>query len=223
MARPVLAVGGIALIAVGAAIGFGGWWPSTSTAEEYRRPIQRIDTVSIDIGSGDVRIRVGNVGTATIHQRFTYRGSHPGQDAFVIDGTRLRLQGCGDDCTVDYDVVVPVGTTVTGQAGSGDISTTGLAATDVSTRSGDVHVTDAGGPITAHAGSGDVTVDLATPQDVRADTGSGDVKVTVPPDRYRIQVDTGSGDRNIEIASDAAGAHLLDLRAGSGDVSLSPA
>ena len=223
MGRTALAIGGIALIAVGAAVGFG-WstgfgWPSTSTVD--RHVAQRIDAVALDVGSGDVHVRAGDVSTTTVHQRFRYSGSHPG-DAFTITGTRLELAGCGHDCTVDYDVVVPRGTTMSGQANSGDITAQGLAATDITTRSGEVHVDDAAGPVTVHANSGDITVTLTLPADVRADAKSGDVTVTVPPDRYRVQIETDSGDQDVNIASDPAGTHVLDLRANSGDVKVGP-
>ena len=220
MGRPALAIGGIALIGVGAAIGLGWWWPSTTTVD--RQVAQRIDTVALDVGSGDVHIRAGDVGATTIRQRFHYSGSGPG-DAFEVSGTRLQLHGCGHDCTVDYDVVVPRGTTVTGGANSGDVTAQGLAATDVTTRSGEVRVLDAAAPVTVHANSGDITVALALPADVRADANSGDVKVTVPPDRYRLQIDTNSGDEKVNIAGDPAGTHVLDLRANSGDVEVDAA
>ncbi|HJQ44827.1 MAG TPA: DUF4097 family beta strand repeat-containing protein [Amycolatopsis sp.] len=217
MARPALAIGGIALIGVGVAIGFGWWSPSTSTVD--RQVAQRIDTVTLDVGSGDVHLRAGDVGTTTIHQRFHYNGSQPG-DAFAVTGTRLELRGCGDNCTVDYDVVVPRGTIVTGEANSGDITAQGLAATDVTTRSGEVHVTDAAGPVTVHANSGDISVALARPEDVQANANSGDVKVTVPANRYRLQIQTRSGDQDISVENDPAGTHVLDLQANSGDVKL---
>ncbi|HVW40989.1 MAG TPA: DUF4097 family beta strand repeat-containing protein, partial [Amycolatopsis sp.] len=162
-----------------------------------------------------------DVGTTTVHQRFHHRGSQPG-DAFAVTGTRLELHGCGHNCTVDYDVVVPRGTTVTGEAASGDITAQGLAATDITTRSGEVRVDDAAGPVTVHANSGDITVALALAADVRADANSGDVRVTVPRDRYQVRVETDSGDQDVNIASDPAGTHVLDLRANSGDVKVEP-
>lgn len=220
MSRPALAIGGVALIGTGVAIGLGWWWPSS--AEQDSLVESRIDTVRLDVDSGDVAIRVGDVATTTVHQDFRYHGARP-DDTFQVNGTELVLNRCEPDCSVDYEVVVPRGTAVTGDAKSGDITIEGLAATDVTVQSGDVRVLDGAGSVKVRSRSGDITVNLATPQNVQAEANSGDVKVVVPQDRYRVQVETRSGDQQIDIPTDPAGTRTLDLRASSGDVRLSPA
>jgi hypothetical protein len=215
MGRPALAIGGIALIGTGIAIGLGWWWPSTADADH--QVAQRIESVRLDTNSGDIRITAGDVTTASVHERFHYSGSRPDQ-AYQVDGSQLVLTDCGHDCTVDYQVVVPRGTSVSGSAKSGDVDLDGLAVTDVTSTSGEVRVRAAAGPVTAHANSGDVTVDLASPQNVQVDANSGSVTVTVPTDRYRVQARTNSGDQEIDIVTDPAGPYLLDLEANSGDV-----
>lgn len=224
MSRPALAIGGVALIGTGVAIGLG-WstgfgWPSS--AEQDSLVESRIDTVRLDVDSGDVDIRVGDVATTTVHQEFRYHGARP-DDTFQVNGTELVLNRCEPDCSVDYDVVVPRGTAVTGEAKSGDITVEGLAATDVTVQSGDVRVLDGAGSVKVQTSSGDITVNLATPQSVHADANSGDVKVVVPQDHYRVQVQTSSGDQRIDIPTDPASTRTLDLRADSGDVTLTPA
>jgi hypothetical protein len=220
MARPLLAIGGIALIGIGAAIGLGWWWPTS--AQEDRQVTQRIDTVSLDTNSGDVHIRADNVATTTVHQRFHYNGSRP-NDAFRVTGGRLELTGCGHNCSVDYDVVVPRGATVTGTASSGDVTVDAASSIDVTANSGEVRVRDGAGPVKVQANSGDVSVALAAPQDVQVEANSGDVHVVVPQDRYRVQAQTESGEQKINISTDPAAPHLLDLHANSGDVTINPA
>lgn len=220
MSRPALAIGGVALIGAGVAIGLGWWWPSS--AEQDSLVESRIDTVRLDVDSGDVDIRVGDVATTTVHQEFRYHGARP-DNAFQVNGTELVLNRCEPDCSVDYEVVVPRGTAVTGEAQSGDITIEGMAATDVTVRSGDVRVLDGAGSVKVQTRSGDITVNLATPQSVQADANSGDVNVVVPQDRYRVQVQTSSGEQQIDIPTDPAGTRTLDLRADSGDVTLSAA
>lgn len=220
MGRPALAIGGLALIGAGVAIGFN-WW-SPSTAESDHQVAWSVSSVRLDVNSGDVRVTASDVTTTSVHERFHYRHGRPDQ-AYRLDGAQLVLAGCGDDCTVDYEVVVPRGSTVSGSARSGDLQLGGVVGTDVTSNSGDVRVTEATGPVKVHANSGDIEVSLASPQDVDADANSGNVTVTVPNDRYRVDVRTRSGDQDVAIPTDPTAAHVLDLQANSGDVRVEPA
>src|SRR5213080_2764944 len=149
MGRPALAIGGIALIGAGAAIAFG--WPTPSIATVDDQLTAQIHTVRIDVASGDVTIRTGDVSTTMIRQRFNYRhGNRPG-NAYQVNGDQLVLSTCGDNCSVDFDVIVPSATAVTGKATSGNINLTDT------------------GPVDVRATSGDVNVSLRTPENVRAD------------------------------------------------------
>jgi DUF4097 and DUF4098 domain-containing protein YvlB len=220
MSRPALAIGGLALIGAGLAIGLNWWWPNTAEADH--QVAQPVTGVRLDVNSGDVRITASDVTTTSVHERFHYSGSRP-DHAYQLEGAQLVLAGCGHDCTVDYEVVVPRGTTVNGSAKSGDVVLDGVVGTDVTSNSGEVRVTDAAGPVKVHANSGDIEIGLASPQDVHADANSGSVTVTVPADRYRVDVRTRSGDQDVAIPTDPAGAHVLDLQANSGDVRVEPA
>ncbi|KAA9153067.1 DUF4097 domain-containing protein [Amycolatopsis acidicola] len=220
MGRPVLAIGGVAMIGAGVAIALGWWWPSS--AHEDRQVTVQVSSVQLDIVSAEAHVRAADVSTTTVRQEFRYHGGKP-SDAFRVEGGKLVLTGCGHNCSVDYEVVVPRGTTLSGTSTSGDINAEGLASTDVSSTSGEIHITDAAGPVRAHASSGDITVAERTAADVQAETSSGNVHVTVPSASFRVVCDTTSGDQRIDIPTDPAGAHLLDLRATSGDVSVSPA
>jgi putative adhesin len=220
MGRPVLAIGGVALIGLGIAIGLGWWWPSS--ADTDRQVGTRIGSVLLATQSGDVEIRTGDVSTTTVHQRLRYTGSRPG-DAFKISGGQLVLAGCGHDCTVDYELIVPRGTTVSGNAGSGDVAIEGAGATEVTSRSGEVRVLGGVGPVKVRANSGEVSIRLASPQNVQVDAGSGDVSVVVPAGHYRVRAETGSGDQRITLATDPNGPYQLDLRTRSGDVTVNAA
>lgn len=219
MGRVALAVGGIALVGAGIAVGLGWWLPARvgTTTEVDRQVSQQIHTVRInDVGSGDVTIRTGPVATSTVHQKFHYEGDRPG-DAYRVDGDQLVLSDCGNNCSVDFDVIVPSGTTVTGKSASGDIRISDTGAVDVSATSGGIRISDAG-PVRASATSGNVEVSLADPQDVRVNATSGDVRVIVPADRYQVEGHSTSGDRDIQVVSDPAAPHVLDLTTTSGDV-----
>lgn len=220
MGKPALAIGGVALIVAGAGIALGwNWWPNSARAEASADVTQPVSVVQVDNDSGDVHVRIEDTATTSVRQTFHYRGDPPG-DTFTVDGGRLRLSGCGRDCTVDYDIVVPRGTTVNGEVRSGDLTVYGAASVDLRTSSGDIEVRDVTGPVTTNAKSGDIEVWSSVPQDVRAETASGDIRVVVPADRYRVGGDTKSGDRHIDVAQDPAAQHALDLSTLSGDVTV---
>ncbi|HKS45621.1 MAG TPA: DUF4097 family beta strand repeat-containing protein [Amycolatopsis sp.] len=202
MGRPVLAIGGIALIGTGIAIGLGWGWPST--AEANTRITQQIHTVRFDVDSSDVTVRTEDVSATVVRQRLSYHLRSRPDDAFQVDGDQLVLTECGHNCSAQFEVVVPRGTAVTGAVTSGKIEL------------------EAPGTVDVRATSGEIDITLEAPQDVRATATSGEINLTVPNDRYRVAGDTGSGDRRIDVATDPAAPHLLDLNSTSGDVTVRP-
>ncbi|MEV6911781.1 DUF4097 family beta strand repeat-containing protein [Amycolatopsis sp. NPDC051071] len=191
MARPLLAIGGIALIGVGVLTGLGWWWPSD--AEANSELTQSIKSVRVDNNDGAVKIRVAD-GPVKVHQEFSYRWSKPG-DAFRVDGDTLVLAGCGNNCEVDYDVVVPAGVPVTGRVDSGAVEIAGMSTVDVTVDSGRVDVRDVPGTVKVKADSGRVEL-VNIGQDVTVDAGSGAIKgerlggnVNVHADSGRIELE----------------------------------
>ncbi|NIH77938.1 DUF4097 family beta strand repeat-containing protein [Amycolatopsis viridis] len=223
MGKPALAIGGVALIVAGAgiALAWNGWHIS-DRAEVQQSVTQSISSVQVDNLSGDVRIRVEDTATTSVHQTFHYDGAQPDR-AYRVNGTQLVLDGCGNDCTADYDVVVPRGTTVAGTVTSGNLQVYGVASADLGAVSGNIEVADVAGPVTVHTQSGNIEVRLSVPEDVRAEALSGNVRVLVPPDRYRVTGDTTSGARTVGVVQDPSAQHVLELNSTSGDVSVAPA
>jgi hypothetical protein len=154
-------------------------------------------------------------------------------------------------CSVSYVVHVPEGLDLTVHAGSGDVTvgSTNSSRLAVDVGSGDVRLTRVSSPdVTAETGSGDVditglvssTVVVKTgsgdvhlgfgraPQDsVEANTGSGDLTISVPRDQtqYLVQGKTGSGDYDNQISTlgqSTAGAAAPSITAetGSGDLTI---
>lgn len=252
MARPGLAIGGLVLIGVGVVMGFGAF--SDSEIERQNEFTEQVRSVRIDNDSSVV-IRAADVTTTTVHQRVSYTWNEPGETARV-DGGQLVLAGCGWNCDVEYEVVVPKGTAVTGKVDSGDVELDGVASADVSADSGDVKIrnvagavvakadsgnvelnaigqnvtvqADSGnitgdglrGKVDAKASSGSVTLRLDVAQDVVARADSGDVELTVPQDRYRVEGDSDSGKRDIGITTDSTATKLLRVDSDSGDVTV---
>lgn len=210
--RAGLAIGGVALIGVGLAIGFGGFWPKTAHADT--RVDADVDVVKIANGSGDVTVHTKDVQSVSVHEDVHYNnwGGTPEDKNYSVDGKTLVLSGCGNWCGVDYTVVVPEGARVTGTADSGTINIDGARGVDVHADSGDVKATRISGNVTVKASSGDVVVKQVRGDiDVRAD--SGDVRLAGISGRSAVVADSG----------EVRGTGLdgaVDARADSGDVTL---
>ncbi|AIJ26876.1 DUF4097 family beta strand repeat-containing protein [Amycolatopsis methanolica] len=225
MRKPALAIGGIALIVAGIGLALGSnwnWWRISDRAEITETVAQPVSSVRVDNNSGDVRIRVEDTATTSVNQVLHYDGDRPAR-AFRLEGAQLVLDGCGGACTVDYEVVVPRGTTVTGEVRSGSLSVYGTASVDLAASSGDIRVEDVTGPVTARTKSGSIEVDLATAQNVRAEAQSGDIRIVVPADRYRVTGETRSGDRSIDVVQAPSAPYVLDVSTSSGDASVTQA
>ncbi len=136
----------------------------------------------------------------------------------------VRLAGVG---TVDLDVrsgdvsVESATGPVTIETTSGDIIAGDVrGATTLKATSGDVEGRGLAGAATVQVTSGSVELHLTKPVAVRARATSGDVLVTVPRDRYQVQVATANGDENVSVPHDASASHLLDVSTTNGDVTL---
>jgi DUF4097 and DUF4098 domain-containing protein YvlB len=151
-----------------------------------------IAAVSLDVGSGDMRVR-------------------------RVSGDVAVSAGSGNIELSD------IAGSAAGRTGSGDVRVAGVAGTTaIETGSGNIDGRDLrGSRTTAHTGSGNATLALAAAQDVDAEAGSGDVRITVPGGQsYRIAATTESGDSNVRVPTDPAAAHHIKLRTGSGNVTV---
>ncbi len=140
----------------------------------------------------------------------------------------IELDGVGatDIRVSSGDLVVKNATgPVQASSGSGDIEVSDTKAT-VTARatSGDIHAVNVAGAVDAKATTGDLDIRLASTNSVTAEATSGDVKVTVPPGSYQISANTGSGDKSLHnLTNDAAAPNLINVKTGSGDVTVSAA
>jgi hypothetical protein len=203
-----MALGGIALIGFGVvfALGLG----SGATKDNQAQLATPVRSVHVDSASGSVRVRAGDVPVTTVHQRFSYHWGKP-DGGYRVNGDQLVLNTCGWKCTVDYDVVVPRGVTVTGHADSGDIDLIGVASADVSVNSGGLTVRDVAGSVKAQADSGDIAL-AGIGQDVTAKAGSGRITGETLRGKVDAQADSGSVTLRLGIAQD------VRARSDSGDV-----
>jgi len=222
MARPILALAGIAVIGVGVAIGFGHWgFGFGKTVSRDATLSQPIRSVKLAGDSGDVRIRTGS-GAARVHQTLRYHNSDEPADAFRIVGDQLVLGDCGRNCSADFDVVVPAGLPVTGASDSGSVDLAGVGSVDVSADSGSATVRDVSGPVKLRLDSGRaelhnvgdiqvrnqsgrITADgVRGPVDVNADSGRIDLILTQPSD---VKAKAQSG--RIELSVPSSGSYRV--------------
>ncbi|SFP79252.1 Putative adhesin [Amycolatopsis arida] len=233
MGRAGLAIGGVAMIGLGAALAFGWVWPST--AEATATVSEPFGRVAIDNGSGEVAIRAADVPSARVTTRFSYRFGRPDTSYEVREG-ELRLGDCGRWCSVDYDVEVPRGTKIAGRLGSGELIAEGVAEVDVEASSGELTLRDVAGPVRARlssgdlagtglrgpvdvrASSGEVRLEVTEPVDVRVRTSSGDIEAAVPDVPYRVEGASRDEDRRIDVVHDPAAPRVLRLDASSGEI-----
>ncbi len=231
-------VAGLAVVSGGLLLTACGWeGPGGTRFSDDETLSQTITEVRFSNDSGDVKIRVGD--TTSVHREMKYETDKPGR-THRVDGDTLILEECSThNCWVSYDVVVPAGTKVNGHVDSGSVELAGVASANVQAESGDITVRDVtgkvnataqsgsvdlsgiGGTVVAGAESGDVKVGLSAAQDVSASTESGDIEVSVPSADYRVDASSDSGRIDNQLSGDDSAGHKLDLRADSGDITVS--
>jgi hypothetical protein len=178
-----------------------------------------VAAVSFDVAAGDLSVRVADVEKAEIHRTMKWSGDRP--DAIVaMDGDVLIIdvdcEGMFHFCTVDHEVVLPIGAEVWGETGAGDVGLFGLGKfVDVGTGSGDVEI-DGGAEAIVETGSGNVTLRNLTGL-ITIDSGSGDV---VGSGLTSLGAVVSGGAGNVTLEFTGKSVDLVDVSTGAGDVSL---
>jgi DUF4097 and DUF4098 domain-containing protein YvlB len=188
-----------------------GWVLPCSVSFELQVPTDT--SVTTQSGSGDIDIRdVASLQAET------------GSGDIVL----RQLRGPVDVRTGSAGVTISdVTGPLTAHTGSGDVRGTGLASSTATAETGSgsvsLELADGAGQVAAETGSGDVTLTLAgEPDQVRAETGSGNVTVVLA-DRaatYAVLAETNSGDQDVQIRTDPSAPRSLEVRTGSGDVTI---
>jgi hypothetical protein len=182
-----------------------------------------VESVSVDVGSGDLTLRGSDVALVTVTARVEGDANHLGHS--LSDGHLALFDDCHDDhCSVDINAIIPAGVPVELHTSSGDIHLDGMQGTlSINTGSGDIQGWGlSGADLVAFTGSGDMRLDVTAPAErIHVSTGSGDVHLDVPSGPYALRIDTGSGDISIRgITDDAGAANTLEVTTGSGDVTI---
>jgi len=194
--------------------------------------------------SGDVTVRTG-ASSAVIIRGKIFVGSHwlmGGRQSDVNeieqhppirqDGNSVHIDYVNaHDISVDYEITVPVETTVRSRSGSGDQIIEGTRGNaDIQTGSGDVKLArltgevrlqtgsgnvrarEIAGAVKGSAGSGDLEIDETSAGDVDLRTGSGNI--TVRGIQGGFHGEAGSGD----ITAEGSQSGAWEIHTGSGNV-----
>ncbi|MGA6163113.1 DUF4097 family beta strand repeat-containing protein [Amycolatopsis magusensis] len=217
MGKAGWALTGVAVSAL-ALTGCASMTPEDSFSDGTPVP-EQITKVRFDVPAGEVKIRVEKGAPVSLRREVHYRGDRPGR-SHRVDGDTLVLDKCGDDCSVDYDVVIPAALPVTGSLAAGDVTITGAGATDVRAAAGRVVLDQLAGPARVEASAGNVDIGLATAADTRVKASAGNVTVTVPQGAYRVRTEAKAGETHISVPTTADAPHALEVDASAGDVTV---
>jgi hypothetical protein len=221
----------------------GGWKSIAARYDDDASSPAAISEIRVTGKAVAVEVRPGAGTGVEIHRTARYLNPTHSRPAPThrIEGSVLYLGG--DDgctmCVIEYVVVVPAGVHVSADIGTGSLDLTGVSSVEARVSTGSINIADATGNVTARTdtgsvtgtglrsdvvvatvGTGGVSLELATPADVEATTGTGSVEVTVPADAYRVEASTGLGELKVGIQDDPNGRHRLALRAKTGKVTL---
>jgi hypothetical protein len=232
-----------ALVAVTAlTLGACGFFPRASATDTYTLT-DEITAVRIELDAGSVALR-GTDATAEIRVERTvdYAGDYPEDDTHSVEDGVLVLAGCGRHCAASYTVDLPAGLPVTGETQHGSIDLTATGAVDVSSSNGSIMLTDVAAPVVARTSNGRISgtglrgdgvdvetsngsieIEVAVPQDVRAVTDNGSVRLTVPDGSYRVRAETDNGGTDVSVPNTPDGEFELDAESSNGRVTVLPA
>lgn len=215
-------------LGIGLAALLASTFAAASTPQgHFEKTFQVSGPVDLDVQtrSGDVIVHSGASGSVSIrakihvwnhwlsgdrHTDVSDIEQHP---PLRQDGNTIHIDNVSArDISIDYEITVPVDTTVRAHSGSGNETIEGThGKADVQTGSGDVKLSQLTGEIHVQTGSGNVRA-LEIAGAVRGDAGSGDIEVQEIASGD-IDLHTGSGNVSIRGIQGA-----LRAEAGSGDI-----
>lgn len=181
-----------------------------------------VSVVKFDIPTGGVHVRVEDGAPVSVRRELKFSGTKPVGDSHHVAGNALVLNGCGDGCAVNYDVVLPAALPVSGHVGTGSVVLDRAASADVRTTTGGIDLRGVRGAVRAEAQTGDVRTAQTEPGSVYAAAQTGAVTVAVPPSAYRVTADAQTGHVDLRIPDTPSAANTVEAHAGTGSVTVTP-
>lgn len=184
--------------------------------------VGRVEVVS---DAGDVTLRPGPAGTATVDHETRWTGPRPELTQELV-GDVLRINAhCpepGERCETRLTLTVPAAAASSVDLGAGDVLVEDVTgAHELRTAGGDVTGSGLAGPrVSAASSAGDVALSFAAPPAaVVAESTAGDVDVVVPIGPvYRVDAGTTVGSVEVGVADDPGADATISAHSTAGDV-----
>lgn len=209
-------------IATAGVVALSGCGVATENIDDGGPVTEPVTAVRFDVPVGDLHVRVEDGAPLTVRRKINFKVSRPGMTYRVDKGT-LVLSGCGENCGIVYDLVLPRELGITGVVGAGKIEIDRAVNVDLRGDVGEIKAYHVSGEVKVAMHTGDVTVSLSKPAGVHANADVGDVTVSVPPGGYRLASRTNSGKADVTVPQDANAPFELAATAGLGNVTVKPA
>jgi len=209
VAAVVLAIALVAVV-IGATT-VAGLGSTTMTTEAF----PAATAIRMDLDHADIDLVAGG-DEVVVESRVRSGPFDPDATAEVDDDTlELTLNCIADwlwlapDCSGEYLVQVPAGTTVTGSTGNGDVRIEGLVeAVGVSASNGTIDLVGTTGPVDVHTSNGAIAgFDLGSAT-VVASTSNGEVSLDFGPAPTDVTVRTVNGSIEVGLPQDGRGWDL---------------
>ncbi|WP_405678730.1 DUF4097 domain-containing protein [Streptomyces sp. NBC_01511] len=188
---------------------------------------EKVTSLRIKDYGGDIEVVTGGGSGISVTEEFEYTDGKPRADHSVKSGELfLNAPGCENDdaskCAVNYTVEVPAGTAVNLETGGGDITVRGLSGdTAAKTGGGNVRIKESAAKTVDASTGGDVDSSFTSaPDQVKAESGGGDVTVRLPEGTYSVDAETDGGNRDVGVTNTPSSAHKAKAHTGGGDVTV---
>jgi hypothetical protein len=182
------------------------WWVASRETRVASYSVRgSLNGVTLDLAEADADIVGGAVGGVGVRRTDRFAFGHRAVASRAVSGGVLRISSrCPESvmgtCSARYRLTVPDNVPVTIRTGSGNVSISRFrGSARIDTTAGDIAVgAFCGFALQARAETGDVRAEAACPLDrMELRSASGNVNVTVPPGRYRVDADSDSGRRAV--------------------------
>lgn len=187
-----------------------------------------VSAVVIASGVGKVNVRTDDVAVVTVSAAIS-EGLRATGVTRAVEGDQLVLRSTcpnigGAWCSVDWDVVVPIGSDLVVRSDDNRVDAAGeFGVVDIRSEHDGVAFDGEARSVVAESEHGDVAARLGgAPDSLRAVSDHGDVNVAVPDidDGYRIVVDSNHGRTDVGVRSDPDAVRSIEARSDHGDVTV---
>jgi hypothetical protein len=225
-----------------------GLWLARQTETQHQTYPQTGTHIELVLAGLDVQVLPGNEGEIAVERQLTWSLARPELDQ-RWDGQTLHATATacppiavGPQCTVDYTLRVPPGSTITATIQAGDLTVHDISADlDLSASDGDIRLDNIDGQLSIHNSTDDVAATDIRSSRVNIQTTSGDIEAQFSREPEQVETTTTNGnitigvprhttynltveanEPNIDIPHHPAASHTITARTNIGKVRIQP-